>query len=459
MLTGMLDQKALTELVDDGDIDTVLVCFTDLQGRLIGKRVTGHFFCEEVLDRGGAIEACVYLLAVDVDMTPLAGYEFANWSTGYGDFRCVPDFATLRVIPWLEKTALVLCDLLDDATGEPVEVSPRRILQRQLERAAALGYQVKTGSELEFFLFRESYDEAEAVDFSGLTPHSSVIEDYHIFQTTRDEYLIRQIRNGLDGAGIPVEFSKGEAGKGQHEINLRYADALTMADRHVIYKNAAKEIAAANGRSLTFMAKYSMDEVGSSCHIHSSLWNADGTTSLMWHDDAPDHLSPAFRGWLGGLVATGRELAWMFAPTVNSYKRYQPESWAPTALAWGRDNRTCGFRLVGHGQGFRVESRIPGADANIYLAFAATIAAGLHGIERGIDPPPILVGNAYDAPDFPHVPWTLVDAIAEFERSEVADAAFGTTVHAHLVNTAKQEWAAFNRAVTDWERRRNFVQF
>ncbi len=459
MLTGMLDQKTLTKMVDDGDIDTVLVCFTDLQGRLIGKRVTGHFFCEEVLDRGGAIEACVYLLAVDVDMTPLPGYEFANWSTGYGDFRCVPDWATMRVIPWLEKTALVLCDLFDDTSGEPVEVSPRRILQRQLERAAELGYTVKCGSELEFFLFRESYEEAEALEFSGLTPHSSVIEDYHVFQTTRDEYLIRQIRNGIDAAGIPVEFSKGEAGKGQHEINLRYADALTMADRHVIYKNAAKEIAALNGRSLTFMAKYSMDEVGSSCHIHSSLWDADGSTSVMWDDDAPDHLSVPFRGWLGGLVATGRELAWMFAPTVNSYKRYQPESWAPTALAWGKDNRTCGFRLVGHGQGFRIESRIPGADANIYLAFAATIAAGLHGIEQGIEPPPILGGNAYEATDIPHVPWTLVDAITEFERSAVADAAFGPAVHAHLVNTAKQEWASFNRAVTDWELRRNFVQF
>ncbi|MGZ8766380.1 MAG: glutamine synthetase family protein, partial [Acidimicrobiia bacterium] len=320
----MLDQKTLTKMVDDGDIDTVLVCFTDLQGRLIGKRVTGHFFCEEVVADDGAIEACVYLLAVDVDMTPLPGYEFASWATGYGDFRCIPDWGTMRVIPWLDKTALVLCDLVDDTNGEPVEVSPRRILQRQLERATAVGYRVKCGSELEFFLFRESYEEAEARDFTGLTPHSSVIEDYHVFQTTRDEYLIRQIRNGLDAAGIPVEFSKGEAGKGQHEINLRYADALTMADRHVIYKNAAKEIAALNGRSLTFMAKYAMEEVGSSCHVHSSVWDADGTTSLMWSDDDPDHLSPVFHSWLGGLLAHARELTWCFAPTVNSYKRYQP---------------------------------------------------------------------------------------------------------------------------------------
>jgi glutamine synthetase len=459
MTTGMLDPPALEALIRNGSVDTVLVAFTDLQGRLIGKRVTGHFYLDHVASGEGAIEACVYLLAVDVDMTPLPGFDFANWETGYGDFRCVPDPATLRIVPWLEKTALVLCDLYDEESGEPVEVSPRQILIKQVERAAALGYRVMCASELEFFLFRESYEEAQAKRFQDLTPHSGFIEDYHILQTTRDEYLIRQIRNGMDAAGVPVEFSKGEAGRGQHEINLRYADAVTMADRHVVYKNGAKEIAGLNGRSLTFMAKYSMDDVGSSCHVHSSLWNADGTESLMWQEDGPDHMSPAFRGWLGGLVATGRELAWMFAPTVNSYKRYQPESWAPTALAWGRDNRTCGFRLVGHGQGFRIESRIPGADCNPYLAFAATIAAGLHGIENTIEPPPMLIGNAYEAPDIPHVPWNIVDAITEFERSEVASVAFGEAVHRHLVHAARQEWAVFNQAVTDWELRRNFEQF
>ena len=232
-----------------------------------------------------------------------------------------------------------------------------------------------------------------------------------------------------------------------------------MADRHVIYKNGAKEIAGLHGRSLTFMAKYAMDECGSSCHLHSSVWDADAKGSLMWSDDGPDHMSPAFRGWLGGLVATGRELAWMFAPTVNSYKRYQPESWAPTAMLWGRDNRTCGFRVVGHGQGFRIESRIPGADANPYLAFAATIAAGLHGIEHGIEPPPRFEGNAYAAADVPRVPWNIVDAITELEDSKLAVDAFGAAVHHHLVNTAKQEWAAFGQVVTDWERRRCFEQF
>jgi glutamine synthetase len=321
-----------------------------------------------------------------------------------------------------------------------------------------MGYSVKCGSELEFYLFRESYDEAAARGYADLTPHSNVIEDYHILQTTRDEYLIRQIRNGMDGAGVPVEFSKGEAGRGQHEINLRYSDPVEMADRHVVYKNGAKEIAALNDRSITFMAKYSMDETGNSCHLHSSLWSTDGTDPLDHDDAAPDHLSGPFRHYLGGLLATARELSYLFAPYVNSYKRYQPDSWAPTAIVWGRDNRTCGMRIVGHGPSLRVESRIPGGDCNPYLAFAATIAGGLHGIEHAIDPPPAFDGNAYEADDVARVPTTLVEAIAEFRASEVAAKAFGDDVHFHLLNTAKQEWASFNLVVTDWERRRNFEQ-
>jgi glutamine synthetase len=458
MASGRLDVETLRELVAAGEVDTVLVAFTDLQGRLMGKRVTGRYFVEHMLEGGGTIEACNYLLALDVEMTPLPGYEYANWEQGYGDFRCVPDLATLRGIPWLERTALVLCDVADEETGEPVEVSPRQILQHQLARAVAHGLSVRVGAELEFFLFRDSYDEAARKGYADLAPHSNVIEDYHIFQTTRDEYVIRAIRNGMDAADIPVEFSKGEAGRGQHEINLVYADALEMADRHAIYKNGAKEIAAQHGRAITFMAKYSMDEVGSSCHLHSSLWSADGGSSLMWDADAPDHLSELFRGWLGGLVATGRELAWLFAPWVNSYKRYQPESWAPTALAWGHDNRTCGFRLVGHGESFRVESRIPGADVNPYLAYAGVIAAGLYGIEQGLEPPEPFKGNAYEAAGLPRVSSTLVEATELLAGSEVARDAFGPTVHQHLVNTARQEWAAFNRTVTDWERRRNFEQ-
>ncbi|MFA5886140.1 MAG: glutamine synthetase family protein [Acidimicrobiia bacterium] len=452
-----LDAAALEVAIDDGTIDTVVVAFPDLQGRLVGKRVTGHFFRDHVVHDG--IDACDYLLAVDVDMTPLPGYEFAGWETGYGDMVARPDFTTLRTVPWLEATALVLCDLADEHTGEAVAVSPRQILKRQIERSAALGYRVNIGSELEFFLFRDSMEEAEAKGFAELQYHSAVVQDYHVLQTTRDEYLIRQIRNGMDAAGIPVEFSKGEAGLGQHEINLRYADALTMADNHTIYKNGAKEIAASNGRALTFMAKYAMDQCGSSCHVHSSVWDADGTASLMWSDDDPDHLSPVFRGWLGGLLAHAGELAWCFAPTVNSYKRYQPGSWAPTAIAWGADNRTCGFRVVGRGAGARVECRIPGADANPYLAFAATIASGLDGIERGLAPPPRFDGNAYTAEELPRVPWNIADAVAAFRESAFAREAFGAEVHAHLANTAAQEWAAFANVVTDWERRRCFTQF
>ncbi|HEV7526913.1 MAG TPA: glutamine synthetase family protein [Acidimicrobiia bacterium] len=456
---GMLDATELAESIRTGAIDTVLVAFPDLQGRLVGKRVTGSYWREHMGAGVEPLHMCNYLLAVDSEMNVLPGYEFASWDQGYGDMAAQPDLATIRVIPWLEKTALVLCDLLDEETGAPIEVSPRRILQRQVERAAAAGFTLNFASELEFFVFRESLEEAAAKDFANLTPHSLVVEDYHILQTTREEYLIRDIRNGIDGAGVPVEFSKGEAGKGQHEINLVYSNAVEMADRHVIYKNGVKEIAAQHNRAVTFMAKFSSDEVGSSCHVHSSLWSTDGADALMWDATAPDHLSPAMRGWLGGQIACGREFAWMYAPTVNSYKRYQPESWAPTALAWSVDNRTCGYRIVGHGASFRLESRIPGADANPYLAFAATIAAGLHGIEHGIDPGPRFNGNAYADPDLARVPDNLVEAIDALAGSKVAADAFGVDVHDHLLNTARQEWAHFNRAVTDWERRRNFDQW
>ena len=459
MVRGMLTVEELADDVATGAVDTVLVVFPDLQGRLMGKRVTGHYWVEHMESGQVPIHACNYLLAVDAEMTVLPGYEYANWDQGYGDVALQPDLSTLRRIPWLEATALVMCDALDEETGEPVEVSPRRVLQRQVERAAALGYSVMFASELEFFLFRESLDEAAAKGYTDLTPHSHVIEDYHVLQTTRDEYLIRAIRNGVDNAGIPVEFSKGEAGRGQHEINLVYSSPVEMADRHVIYKNAAKEIASQHDRAITFMAKYSEAEVGSSCHIHSSVWNSDSSESLMWDASAAGHLSPVFQGWMAGQIACGRDFAWMFAPTVNSYKRYQPESWAPTALAWSVDNRTCGFRIVGHGSSFRLESRIPGADVNPYLAYAATIAAGLHGIEQGLEPPARFDGNAYAAEDLPRVPTSIVDAISAFEQSKIAIDAFGPEVHDHLLNTARQEWLAFSRSVTDWERRRNFDQW
>jgi glutamine synthetase len=446
---------ALRESVENGHIDTVLVVFPDLQGRFMGKRVTGHYFCDHVIDEG--VEACNYLLTVDVDMNVLPGYQFANWDQGYGDFACRPDLSTLRQIPWLDRTALVICDLHDVESGAAVDVAPRQILRRQVERAHALGYDVMAASELEFFIFRESYEEAAAKGYVNLTPQNDYVLDYHILQTTKDEYLIRQLRNGMDGAGVPVEFSKGEAEAGQHEINVRYTDALTMADRHTVYKNGTKEIAALNGQSISFMAKYDINRVGSSCHIHSSVWSADGVTPLMPDQAEPYELSKIARGWLGGLMAGARELAWCFAPYVNSYKRYQPDSWAPTAVGWGLDNRTLGFRVVGHGSGRRVECRIPGADANPYLAFAATIAAGLDGIERGLDPGDPYIGNGYTA-DLPRIPSTLVEAIELFDGSQLARDAFGDFVHAHLVNTARQEWHLFNKHVTDWERRRGFEQ-
>ncbi|CAN5737582.1 glutamine synthetase family protein [soil metagenome] len=457
-MAGNVDIETLERDIRDGDIDTVLCVFTDLQGRFMGKRVTGEYFLGDVLGHEG-LHACLYLLTVDMEMEPMPGYEYANWETGYGDFRMVPDLSTLRVIPWLEKTALVICDVFDEHDDEPVEVSPRQLLKRQVERAKERGYSLKLGSEVEFYLFRDSFEEARAKGWRGARPHADYIQDYHILQTTKDEWIIRQIRNGMDAAAVPVEFSKGEFGRGQHEINLRYADPLEMADRHLIYKNGVREICALNGVAVTFMAKWSMAEAGSSCHIHSSLWDAGGERPLMWDESAPGHMSDVCRSFTGGLAATARELAWMFAPTVNYYKRYQAGSWAPTAIALGVDNRTCGFRLVGEEKSFRVESRIPGSDANPYLAFAATIAGGLHGIDQGLDGPRIFEGNAYEAKDIERVPTSLHEAVAAMSEGKAAREAFGDFAFEHLLNTARQEQFVFdNNVVTDWELTRYFEQ-
>jgi glutamine synthetase len=455
-MPAQLDVETLEGHIRSGDVDTILCVFVDMQGRFMGKRVTGDYFLEEILGEEG-LHACLYLVTVDMEMEPLPGYSYANWDTGYGDFKMVPDLGTLRRVPWLEKTAIVVCDLYSEHGDEPVEVSPRRILKRQVERARDMGYSFGAATELEFYLFKDSFDDANARGYQNLTPHSPYIQDYHILQTTKDEWVIRQIRNGMTAAGIPVEFSKGEFGRGQHEINIRYSDPVETSDWHSIYKNGVKEIAALNGVATTFMAKWSMAEAGSSCHIHSSVWDGDGTESLMWDDQDPDHMSEAFRHYLGGLMSTAREMAWMFAPTVNSYKRYQAESWAPTAIAVGADNRTCGFRLVGEHKSFRIESRIPGADVNPYLAFAATIAGGLHGIENKIEPPDVFRGNAYEAKDVERVPSSLHEAIDCFESSDVARSAFGDFVFEHLLNTARQEQSIFdNNVVTDWELMRYF---
>jgi glutamine synthetase len=435
----------LREAAEEGSIDTVVVAFTDMQGRLMGKRVDAEFFVDENVGETG-VEGCNYLLALDMEMDPKPGYSIANWESGYGDFLLQPDLATLRRIPWLEATALVLCDVFWH-DGTPVAPSPRQVLKRQVERAAELDYTPMFGSELEFYLFEETFQEAHRKGYRELTPSVPYILDYHILATTYSEGLMRQIRTGMKGAGLVVESSKGEAWPGQQEVNFRYADATTMADNHTIYKNGAKEIAFANGCSITFMAKPHHEWIGSSCHIHSSLWR-DGENAFAGESDA-------FKQYLAGQIACLKELAVFMAPTVNSYKRFAAESWAPTTLAWGYDNRTCGFRIVGHGGGLRTETRIPGGDVNPYLSFAALLAAGLHGIENELELPPPLEGNAYvsDAERFPH---SLRDAIAALEQGTMARAAFGDDVVDHYLNYARIEQELFDGVVTDWERERLF---
>jgi len=421
-----------------------------MQGRLEGKRIEVSFFLDEVASHG--VEGCNYLLALDMEMDPVPGYAMANWEKGYGDFGIVPDMATLRRIPWLDRTALVLCDVVNH-DGSPVAASPRQVLIAQYERAHARGYVPMFASELEFYLYKESYARAHEQDYRGLTPTIPYILDYHILATTMDEQYLGAIRRGMQGAGIPVEFSKGEAWYGQHELNWRYADAVTSADRHVIYKNGVKEIAFLNGVSATFMAKPSEKDIGSSCHVHSSLVGVETGASAFIDGGAE---TDVFRHYLGGMRARLRELALFVAPTINSYKRYAAESWAPTSISWGRDNRTCGFRVVGHGQSRRAECRIPGADVNPYLGYAALLAAGLDGIERGTDPGPELVGNAYEAGEAEAFPSTLREAADLWDGSEFAHAAFGEEVWSHYLNYGRTEQRLFDEVVTDYERRRMF---
>jgi len=456
-MPGRLDRRTLESLIRRGEIDTVLAVFPDGYGRLLGKRLVGRYFLEHAVEAG--VHACIYLFTVDMEMEPLSGFTLTSWERGYGDMKMVPDMATLRVIPWLPKTALVFCDVCGE-DGDLIEEAPRSVLKRQIARAASLGYVVKTAAELELYCFRESFEEARAKRYQHLTPVAGYLEDYHILQTTKEEPLVRAIRNGMEGADVPVESSKGEWGRGQEEINLVYGEALAMADRTALYKHGAKEIAYLQGCSVTFMAKPDMGAAGSSFHVHSSLWDRTGRKALFARagrghgrrTPAP----PAFRQWLAGQLATARELAYFYAPTINSYKRYQSRSFAPTRIVAGWDNRTCGFRLCGEGTGFRVENRIPGADANPYLAFAATIAAGLHGLTNRLTPPRLYAGNAYEDATLPEVPKTLRDAVSELGRSKVARAAFGGRVVEHYVHSARLEQQAFDQAVTDWELMRNF---
>ena len=447
--TGLLSPADLSAEVDAGTIDTVIVAMTDMQGRLAGKRMDARSFLDGVSDHG--MEGCNYLLAVDVEMNTLPGFASSGWEQGYGDFVFRPDLSTLRRASWLDGTALVLCDL-EWLDGAPVAASPRQILRRQLERLEERGWRAMAGSELEFILFRETYDGARAKGYRNLVPANAYNVDYSILGTTMVEDVLRPIRRHMAAAGLVVEDSKGECNFGQHEVNFRYAEALKMADDHAIYKNAAKEIAWQHGAALSFMAKFNERE-GNSCHIHSSLWGEDGPLFADGHGP-----SDLFRAYVAGQLAHTRELTYFFAPNVNSYKRYAYGSFAPTAVAWGVDNRTCAFRVVGHGGGLRLETRLPGGDCNPYLAFAALIAMSLDGIDRGLELEPELRGNAYDS-DKPRVPTSLHESIDLLDRSAFAREAFGDEVVDHYLNYARLEQRAYDAAVTDWELHRSFERF
>jgi glutamine synthetase len=453
---GMLTREELAEGVENDEIETVLTVIPDMYGRLVGKRITGHFFVDEVADSG--MHVCDYLLATDMEMDPVPGYSFASWEKGYGDVHCVPDFSSLRRAAWHPKTALVICDALSETTSEPAEVAPRQMLKRQLERARRAGFTVKGGSEIELYVFDETYESARRKHYHDLKPAGAYVEDYHIFQGTKEDDLVGAIRRALGESGVPVEFSKGEWGPGQQEINLAYSEALVQADRNVVYKHAAKEIAFAQGKAVTFMAKWNEKLAGSSMHMHVSLWDGTGEVSAFLGERqvGPVAASDTFRWFLGGWMRRAREFAAFYAPHVASYKRYQAGSFAPTAIAWSYDNRTAGFRVVGHGPSLRVECRIPGADANPYVAYAAAIAAGLDGIENRIEPPPVFQGDMYQAKDLPRVPGTLREAIVELEGSELARATFGDEVVEHYLHFLRTEQRKFDEVVTCWERERFF---
>jgi glutamine synthetase len=457
-IRGMLDTEVLGRMVAQDEIETVLAVFPDMYGRLVGKRIAAPFFVDEVMGHG--MHACEYLLACDVDMDPVPGYAFTSWAKGYGDFRPVPDYNTLRIASWLNKTAIVLCDVHYAEEDRLVGVAPRSILRHQVERAAKLGFTAMGASELELYVFRDSYERVAQKGYINLEPIGRVIEDYHILQGTKEEFVIGEIRRHLERSGVPVESSKGEWGPGQQEIGLRYAELIEMADRHTIYKHAAKEIAWQKDCAVTFMAKWDERYAGSSCHIHMSLWDAAGKKPLFPGDDTlgPVSCSKTFRHFLGGWMKHCRELFPFYAPYPASYKRYVAGSFAPTGIAWSTDNRTAGFRIVGKGPSLRIECRAPGADANVYLAFAATLAAGLDGIENELEPPAMFEGDGYASTTLPQMPHTLNESIAELERSPFARQAFGDDVIDHYLHFFKTEQRKFDAVVTDWERRRYFEQ-
>ncbi|MCC3655091.1 MULTISPECIES: glutamine synthetase family protein [Streptomyces] len=448
--TPPLSVAELRRLAGSGEIDTVVLAFTDMQGRLQGKRFAAPFFLDEVLEHGS--EGCNYLLAVDVDLNTVDGYAMASWERGYGDFRMTADTSTLRRTPWNPGTALLTADL-SWHDGTPVAASPRQVLRRQLDRLAERGWTAQVGTELEFMVFRNSYEEAWDGGYRGLTPANQYNVDYSVLGTGRVEPLLRRIRTEMAAAGLVVESAKGECNLGQHEIAFRYDDALTTCDQHSVYKTGAKEIAAQEGVALTFMAKYDERE-GNSCHIHLSLRDGAGRPVLA-DDSGPYGMSATMRHFLAGQLAALRDFTLLHAPNINSYKRFRPGSFAPTAVAWGPDNRTCALRVIGHGRSHRLENRLPGGDVNPYLAVAGMIAAGLYGIENELDPGEPCTGNAY-AGDAEHVPTTLREAADLWEASPLARAAFGDEVVEHYLTMARVEQRAYDSAVTDWERYRSF---
>ncbi|MGW1090120.1 glutamine synthetase family protein [Streptomyces sp. NPDC002596] len=446
--TPPLAVEELRLLVESGEIDTVVLAFPDMQGRLQGKRFAAAFFLEEVMEHG--TEGCNYLLAVDTDMNTVDGFAMSSWERGYGDFTMHADLTTLRRVPWNDGTAMVIADLAWE-DGSPVVAAPRQILRRQLQRLAEHGLTAHAGTELEFIVFKDTYEQAWNRNYRDLTPANQYNVDYSVLGTGRIEPLLRRIRNEMAAAGLTVESAKGECNPGQHEIVFRYDEALVTCDQHAVYKTGAKEIAAQEGVALTFMAKFNERE-GNSCHIHLSLQDTDGRNVMAGEDGG---MSPMMRHFLAGQLAALREFSLLYAPNINSYKRFQPGSFAPTAVAWGHDNRTCSLRVVGHGRAMRFENRLPGGDVNPHLAVAGLIAAGLHGIEQKLELPEACEGNAYTAA-YDHVPTTLREAAELWERSEVAKAAFGEEVVAHYRNMARVELDAFDAAVTDWELRRSF---
>ena len=454
-VTGRLTRDGLVDAIDRGTIETVIVAMPDWYGRLIGKRLTGRFFAQNVA--AGGWHACDYVLACDMEMDPVPGYAFTSWESGYGDIHCLPDWSRIYRAAWLPKTALVLSDAVTEK-GEAIAVAPRQILRRQLERAAEMGFLPKGGAELELYLFRETYDSARQKHWHDLAPFGSYIEDYHLLQGTREEPVIGEVVRALEQSGIPMEGSKGEWGPGQQELNVEYCDLLEQADRNVLIKHAAKEVAHQKGLAVTFMAKWDERFAGSGLHQHVSLWDtADRANVFVGERPLGEiHGSDDFRFFLGGLLAHAAELTALWAPSVNSYKRFQSASFAPTTIAWSVDNRTAGIRVVGEGSALRIECRIPGADANPYIAWAATLAAGLAGIAQRIEPPPPFQGDVYAAKALPRVPGNLREAIGLLESSRLAKEAFGEEVIAHYLHFLRTEQRKFDEIVTSWERARFF---